>query len=95
MKNLILISVMALLLTGCFTVDNKQINNNEMPMPENKKSDMTLIEDSKTGNLEEVKKLINAGADVNANKAGWTALQWASEKGNTEVIELLKQAGAK
>ena len=43
-----------------------------------------------------MKALLAAGADVNAKeKEGWTALMLAAEKGHTEIVQLLKQAGAK
>ena len=36
------------------------------------------------------------GADVNAkNNNGGTALIWASKKGHTGIVQLLKKAGAK
>lgn len=42
-----------------------------------------------------VKTLIDAGANVNAkDKNGRTTLMYARENGHTEIVELLKQAGA-
>ena len=36
------------------------------------------------------------GADVNAKDGlGWTPLYYAEERGRTELVELLKQHGAK
>ena len=55
------------------------------------------------GDVEEVKRLLAAGADVNeANESGWTAIQWAARgagKGQespraVEVCRILKEAGA-
>ena len=55
------------------------------------------------GDVEEVKRLLAAGADVNeANDSGWTAIQWAARgagKGQespraVEVCRVLKEAGA-
>ena len=43
-----------------------------------------------------VQALLDAGADVNAkDKEGVTALMEAQENGHTEVVEILKKAGAK
>jgi len=43
-----------------------------------------------------VRLLIDSGADVNAKtKAGKTALSWAREYNHKEIIEILKEAGAK
>jgi len=43
-----------------------------------------------------VKLLIENGADVNVkDKDGMTALMYASEEGYTEIVSLLKNAGAK
>ena len=58
--------------------------------------DLQLIDAAKDGDLVKVKELIAAGADVNAkDDDGWTALMYAAEKGYTEIIEILKAAGAK
>jgi uncharacterized protein len=46
-------------------------------------------------NVDEVKRLLHAGAEVNAaNKYGATALLLAAESGNAELIQLLLQARA-
>ena len=46
------------------------------------------------GNLEEVKKHIDAGANVNgADKNGWTALMLAAFNGHTDIAALLVQKG--
>jgi ankyrin repeat protein len=42
-----------------------------------------------------IELLINAGADVNVkDESGSTALMWAAKQGHTEIIQLLKDAGA-
>nr|MCR4819145.1 ankyrin repeat domain-containing protein [Fretibacterium sp.] len=47
-----------------------------------------------SGTPEIISLLLEAGADVHAkNKGGMTALDYAREKGNTPVIQLLKEAG--
>ena len=47
------------------------------------------------GDFTEVKKLIEAGADVNAqNNEGWTVLMLASYFGHPEVAKLLVESGA-
>ncbi len=52
-----------------------------------------------TNDLETVKLLIDNGADVNLKSGnggnGWSTLEKAKEKGNEEIIKLLKSAGAK
>ena len=46
--------------------------------------------------VEMIKALLDKGADVNIQaKDGATALSWASKKGNTATVALLKKAGAK
>jgi len=43
-----------------------------------------------------IQALLDKGADVNIkSKNGATALSWASKKGNTATVALLKKAGAK
>ena len=62
----------------------------------NSEQDQELIYSVLIGDLVKVKELIAAGADVNAkDDDGWTALMYAAEKGYTEIIEILKAAGAK
>jgi len=54
-----------------------------------------LAASSETGNVEEVKRLLAAGADVNAmTKDGMTALMLASKNGHSEVVKLLLAAKA-
>ena len=47
------------------------------------------------GNLEEVEKLLEAGANVHAkNEAGATALMFAAQDGHTEIVKVLLEKGA-
>ena len=47
-------------------------------------------------NVDVVQALLDKGADVNLKaRDGATALSWASKKGNTATVALLKKAGAK
>ncbi|HEU4858508.1 MAG TPA: ankyrin repeat domain-containing protein [Chitinophagaceae bacterium] len=47
-------------------------------------------------NVEVIQALLEKGADVNIKaKDGATALSWASKKGNTATVALLKKVGAK
>ncbi len=55
-----------------------------------------LIDAAKKGDTAGIKALLDKGADVNAkNNNGVTALIWASKKGHTGIVQLLKKAGAK
>lgn len=55
-----------------------------------------LIRAASAGHIETVRALLAGGAEVNANdRYERTALMIAKEKGHTEVVELLKAAGAK
>ena len=55
----------------------------------------TLIESAKKGNLDNVRRHLEEGADVNArDRNGTTALMWACEKGHTctdIALEILKR----
>ena len=53
-----------------------------------------LIEAVKANDIEEVKRLIEAGADINAkNKDGGTALSYALIAANLEIVKLLIETG--
>ena len=71
---------------------------------ENRKN-KALIDAAYKGNLKKVRKLLEAGADVNTKDEdraydditsgdGYTALIHASNKGHTEIVEALLEAGA-
>jgi ankyrin repeat protein len=52
-----------------------------------------LHDASRRGNIDEMKLLIDAGADVNAkDKYEWTPLHCASRYGHTDAIKLLMAA---
>ena len=54
-----------------------------------------LIKASFSGNLPDIKNLLEKGADINAKRQdGITALMGASIKGNREVVEFLLAKGA-
>lgn len=54
-----------------------------------------LLEAAKLGNLPKVKRLLDAGAEVNfKNKDGITALMVASARGHTEIVQALLAKGA-
>jgi ankyrin repeat protein len=51
---------------------------------------------AREGHAEVVKVLLEAKANPNGKTdTGRTALQWATAAGNSEIVELLKRAGAK
>ena len=50
---------------------------------------------AQNGDLDSVRRLVEAGADVNTPHGdGMTALHWAAESGDTEIVEVLIYAGA-
>lgn len=55
-----------------------------------------LREACSLGNLKAVKQFVRAGVDVNSSNRmnGWTALHWASHRGQYNVVEYLLQNGA-
>ena len=58
-------------------------------------SETDLIEAAKSGSKDSVLQLLDAGADVNQqDKQGWAALNWASGKGDLDIVEALLQRGA-
>ena len=58
-------------------------------------SDLSLIEAVKSGNYDEVEKLIKSGSDVNQQgEQGWTPLNFAAGKGALPIVKLLVERGA-
>ena len=56
---------------------------------------MALIEASEGGDLDEVRALLDAGADRDAvDEQSRSAAHWASEKGHLEIVQLLRARGA-
>ncbi|KAM7328989.1 hypothetical protein ACRRTK_010602 [Alexandromys fortis] len=61
--------------------------------PSNK--DAALMEAARANNVQEVKRLLSEGADVNTrHKLGWTALMVAAISRNDSVVQVLLAAGA-
>ena len=57
--------------------------------------DQLLVKASKTGNIDQVRLLLDLGVDVNAiNDQHKSSLYYASEKGHLEIVILLLQHGA-
>ena len=57
---------------------------------------MTLIDASKKGDLDKVRRLIREGCDVDKiedNEWGYTALIWASQEGYLDVVQCLVEEG--
>ncbi len=66
-----------------------------MIVKEAQKLGLELIEKAKSGSIEDIKLLINKGADLNRkDDHGNTALMWACEEYYTEIAELLIEKGA-
>lgn len=64
--------------------------------PSQKAKDDALLMAAYYGNAESVKLLLAAGADPNAHdERPKSAIQYAATKGHADVMEILKQAGAK
>jgi len=68
-------------------------------LTEQQKLTKQLIKKCRDGNHEEVKKLIDAGADVNAeDQEGWSpvfvAAVWGSQDKQVKILELLHEKGA-
>ncbi|XP_015270479.1 PREDICTED: ankyrin repeat domain-containing protein 40-like [Gekko japonicus] len=63
---------------------------------EEKELQERLREAAALGDIEEVQRLVGAGADVNSQNEinGWTCLHWASKRNHARVVSYLLGAGA-
>lgn len=62
---------------------------------QNRKNDGRLLRAAKLGSVENIKRFIKLGDDVNQrHKLGWTALHVAAMNGHAEVVNILLKAGA-
>jgi len=87
MKHLLLTTIAAVLLVGC----GESQQSASAP-----KANKALLYATRVGNIEDVKKHLAAGVDVNT-KGNWlegTPLGNAAEKGHKEIAELLIAKGA-
>jgi uncharacterized protein len=59
-------------------------------------TEVTVIEAARNGNLDEIRALVQKGADVNAAEGdGMTALHWAAEGNHADIVATLVYAGAR
>ncbi len=57
--------------------------------------EIDVFDSVKASNLAAVEELLKSGANVNqADKNGWTPLNWAAGKGNLKMVQLLIDQGA-
>src|SRR5262249_24608460 len=58
-------------------------------------SELRLIDAVKAENVVRVKELIDLGSDIDEqDEHGWTPLNWAAGRGDTELVRLLVERGA-
>ena len=105
MKHLLLTTIAAVLVVGCG--DSQQSSPQAEPVepvaeaatpepPTAKAPDIPLWKAAIKGDIEAVKKHLDAGADVNAkdDQFGGTPLHHVTVKGHKEIVELLIAQGA-
>ncbi|WP_178983563.1 ankyrin repeat domain-containing protein [Winogradskyella helgolandensis] len=93
-------SVIVLALALGFSMSNVNASNNLLTSELNEVSVATievspLCKAVATGNLEEVNRLIKAGADVNAKSNGMMPIHYAAKYNRVEIIKALITAGSK
>ena len=94
MKQL-LITIVTVLLVGCFTQPIEPVAEVAAQQPTAKASNISIHNAAREGNIEAVKQHLATGTDVNArNGGGSTPLLGAARKGHKEIAELLIANGA-
>lgn len=93
-------SVVVLALALGFSISNLNASNFNLTSEVNSVSFQTvevspLCKAVATGNIEEVKKLLNNGADVNAKSNGLMPIHYAAKYNRVELIKILITAGSK
>src|SRR5206468_4610306 len=66
------------------------------PKTKNPDGETPLMEAARAGKIDAAKRLLEAGADVNAKESwgGQSAVMWAAAQGQAEMIKLLASRGA-
>jgi len=81
-----------LLIAICFTTLMLGSALQAMDLDEN--LDQQLLSTSRSGNIDQMRKLINRGANVNTTSHGWTPLLFAVENNHLKACEVLIENGA-
>ena len=94
MKHLLLTTIAAVLVVGCG--ESQQLAPAPEAKPVVKAPDILIRDAAYFGNIEDVKKHLAAGADVNAEgNGGWTPLDSAILMNEKETAALLRKHGGK
>ena len=93
-------SVVVLALALGFSISNLNATNKSLTSNLNEVIEKTvevspLCKAVATGNIEEVNKLIKAGADVNEKSNGMMPIHYAAKFNRVEIIKVLITAGSK
>ena len=105
MKHLLLTTIAAVVLVGCgpkppnaTPTERKAARALQRERTHNTRQDEALLSATHQGNIEDVKKHLAAGADVNTkgelHQWRWIPLCNAAERGHKEIVELLISKGA-
>ncbi len=93
-------SVVVLALALGFSISNLNASNEILTSDLNHGTEQTaeispLCKAAATGNVEEVKRLINNGVDVNTKSNGMLPIHYAAKYNRVEMIKVLITAGSK
>jgi ankyrin repeat protein len=106
MKNILITTIAAVMLVGCgesqqsapapeAKPDEPVAEAAKSDPPTAKAPDISIHDAAEEGNIEALKEIITAGADVNERDISrLTALHFAASGGNDDIVELLIKAGA-
>ncbi|WP_425077752.1 ankyrin repeat domain-containing protein [Psychroserpens sp. S379A] len=94
-KSVVIVAIAMAFSVSTLNAKNVITNTSTKEVVAKKSKISPLCEAAAKGNVEEVKKLINNGVDVNAKSNGMMPIHYAAKYNRVEIIKILITAGSK